>query len=89
MPYYYVQEELDEKMRQARAAMILCFCILFVNAVGFLGGFSTFDLAQSLFRARRAQPPCVARRGPHAAALTRRRRARSQTSRRTASAASC
>ena len=51
LPFYYQQSQLDERMNSARAAMILCFCILAVNAFTFFGGFSTFDLPASIFRA--------------------------------------
>ena len=54
LPYYYEQSELDERVDSARAALILCFCVLAINAVGFFGGFSTFDLPMSIFRALHA-----------------------------------
>ena len=73
LPYHYQQSELEDGLRSARAAIVVCVCVLFINSIGFLGGFSTFDLPASIFReahkhthmpCRRTeprQPPAIAR----------------------------
>ena len=50
LPFLYEQSDLDSLVGYARAALVLCFCVLAVNAVSFFGGFSTFDLPISIFR---------------------------------------
>ena len=61
LPFHYQQADLEGGLWIARAAMYTLFAILAVNAVSFFGGFSTFDTAQSLFR---AHPPATPR-PPH------------------------
>ena len=52
LPYDYVQGDLDSRTLSARTAMYVLMACLAVNSVSFFGGFSTFDVAIGLFRAR-------------------------------------
>lgn len=54
LPFRYDQQDFDDKEHSARIALLVGMGIMFVNAVGFFGGFSTFDLPMSIFRAPRS-----------------------------------
>ena len=83
LPFSYREEDFGRGLRSARAALIYCFCCQVVNAFGFFGGFSTFHLPMSLFRAPRRK----AHARLHAAAETCVRTPAAQTSSRTPAAA--
>ena len=57
LPFLYEQSDLDSLVGSASAALVLCFCVLAINAVSFFGGFSTFDLPISIFREFAKVPP--------------------------------
>lgn len=51
LPFHYDADELDRRIWSARAAMYVTMACLVLNAFSFFGGFSTFDIGMSLFRA--------------------------------------
>ena len=87
LPLHYETADLESLMWIARAAIYTVMGCLAVNAVSFLGGFSTFDTSLSLFRARararrrpvRSAPQPRAERMLHARGARRPACARPQT----------